>query len=107
MFSDATGLRKKSKCKVFFRGTREVVQQDILKETGFERGKLSFKYMGVPLDRKRLSSAAYTPLVEKVVARLKHLTGKLLTYAGRLQLTRSVITTVVLSPTSCNCSDFR
>lgn len=82
-FTDATGLVVNvSKSKVYFGGVHHVAQLQILVETGFLKGSLSFKYLGVPLDSKKLTIAKFAPLIEKITGRLRHWTTKLLNYAG-------------------------
>lgn len=38
---------RSAKCKVYFGGVDDNVEQEILRRTGFDRGTLSFKYLGV------------------------------------------------------------
>lgn len=40
---------------MYFSGVEEDIQQDILQETCFVRGNLPFKYLGVPLDSRKLT----------------------------------------------------
>lgn len=94
-FSDVTGLKEnKQKCRVYFGGTRNEIQQEILMETSFEKGSLPLKYLGIMLDSRKLSIAAFTLITDKILARIKHWTGKLLAYARRLQLVKSVLLSI-------------
>ncbi|XP_058783126.1 uncharacterized protein LOC131657781 [Vicia villosa] len=52
---------------------------------------MPFKYLGVPLDGKKLTIANCQPLIEKMMCRLNHRCTRLLSYAGRLQLAKSVL----------------
>ncbi|XP_019237620.1 PREDICTED: uncharacterized protein LOC109217803 [Nicotiana attenuata] len=63
----------------------------ILQELGYNESSLPFKYLGVPLASKKLSNHQCWPLVEKITAKISCWTSKLLSYAGRLQLIKSVI----------------
>lgn len=56
----------------------------------FKEGKLPFKYLGVPLTRKRHNIAHYLPLNDRIQSRIKHWTSKLLSYAGRIKLVSSI-----------------
>lgn len=56
----------------------------------FKEGMLPFKYLEVPITYKKLSVEHYSELIEKILSRISHLPAKLLTYAGRLQLIKSV-----------------
>ena len=54
-------------------------------------GSLPLQYLGVPLISKRLTSVDCKGLIDKMVARIKCWTSKLLSYAGRLILIKSVL----------------
>ena len=58
---------------------------------GFQLGTLLVRYLGVPLISTKLSSSDYKVLVEKIVARIRSWTSKCLSYAGRLQLMISIL----------------
>lgn len=68
-----------------------LVQEDILEQFGFSKGAFPFKYWGVPLDSKKLSIMQCQPLIKKILARIESWSAKLLSYAGRLQLKKSVL----------------
>ncbi|XP_058750188.1 uncharacterized protein LOC131623207 [Vicia villosa] len=90
-FSLSTGLTMNpQKCKMFCGGADAVSKEAIKRITGFEEGELPVKYLGVPLTSKRLSINHYLPLIDKIVARVRHWTSKLLSYAGRVQLIQSI-----------------
>ena len=72
-FSNAIGLYvSEQKSKVFFGGVEEMTKQEIQLATGFERGKLPFKYLGVPLDSKKLTVLNCLPLIDRMLCRIKH-----------------------------------
>lgn len=60
-------------------------------EYGIPKGELLFKFLGVPLISSRLSIDNCTPLIEKLTARIDAWTSSLLSFAGRVQLTKSVL----------------
>lgn len=62
---------------------------------GIEGGQLSIRYMGLPLTTKALSKEDYEPLIDKIRTRMLSWTNKSLSYAGRLQLLNSVISSIV------------
>ncbi|CAI8600558.1 unnamed protein product [Vicia faba] len=64
-----------------------IVQQ----ETDFVRGVLPVKYLGVPLDSKKLNVLEYKPLIDKMLSRINHWSTRLLSYAGRFLLVKSVL----------------
>lgn len=91
-FLDCTGLQvNKAKCKVYIGGITETEESMILRLSGFVKGSLPFKYLGIPLDCKRLTVEKCMPLIDRIVCKIKHWTARLLSYAGRLQLIKSVI----------------
>ncbi|XP_015159266.1 uncharacterized protein [Solanum tuberosum] len=91
-FSKASGLIvNTSKRSIYFRGVSITEQDEIMAYTGFSRGKMPFRYLGVPLSTKRLSIAQCEPLLEKILCWISSLTTKFLSYVGRAQLIRSVL----------------
>ncbi|XP_058783026.1 uncharacterized protein LOC131657674 [Vicia villosa] len=62
----------------------------ILNLSMFKEGSLPFRYLGMPLTSKKLSVTHYMVLIDKIVARISHWSSKLLTYAGRLVLIKSI-----------------
>ncbi|KAL2247887.1 UNVERIFIED_CONTAM: hypothetical protein Sindi_2641000 [Sesamum indicum] len=58
---------------------------------GFQEGHLPMKYLGIPLLSSRLSIADCQPLLLKIDARIKGWEGISLSYAGRVQIIKSVL----------------
>ncbi|XP_019223812.1 PREDICTED: uncharacterized protein LOC109205556 [Nicotiana attenuata] len=91
-FSKASGLvANQSKSCMYFGGVPAEIQQRIIQTTGFTIGEIPFKYLGVPLSAKRLSLNQCQPLLDKMLGKIKQWTTKFLSYAGRLQLIKSVL----------------
>ncbi|KAH0682653.1 hypothetical protein KY289_020405 [Solanum tuberosum] len=67
----------------------ELVKLNILQQSGFGCGEFPFKYLGVPLSTKKLTIMQWSPLVNKIIARISSWTAKKLSYAGRMQLVQS------------------
>lgn len=65
--------------------------------------QLPIRYLGLPLTTKSMSAHDYNPLMDKIRSRFLSWTSKSLSYAGRLQLISSVITSI----SSFWCSVFR
>jgi hypothetical protein len=82
------------KSLVFFGNVQPLRQVSILSILPFKVGKLPVKYLGVPLLSKRLSSENCVGLVDKVKTRLFSWQNKCLSFAGRLQLIRSVLSSL-------------
>ncbi|XP_070010474.1 uncharacterized protein [Nicotiana sylvestris] len=67
-FSMVSGLQANAdKSSVYIAGVSIWKKEEILQELGFPEGNLPFKYLGVPLDSKKLSIAQCWPLVEKII----------------------------------------
>lgn len=58
---------------------------------GFPMGEWPIRYLGIPLDTKRLCIQDYSPLIEKLVSHIKAWSCNSLSFAGRLQLIQSII----------------
>ncbi|GKC57546.1 RNA-directed DNA polymerase, eukaryota, reverse transcriptase zinc-binding domain protein [Tanacetum coccineum] len=61
-----------------------------------KRGKLPVRYMGVPLLAKRLSVQDCKMLIDKVENKINYSSNKSLSYAGRIQLIASVLSSMQL-----------
>jgi hypothetical protein len=92
MFSAASGLRaNQDKSSIYFGGVVDSVQETILTKFRLTKGELPFKYLGVPLSSKKLTVMQCQPLVNKIISRIGNWSSKSLSYAGRLQLIKSVL----------------
>nr|QIA97952.1 hypothetical protein AP_R.00g000480-v1.0.a3 [Amaranthus palmeri] len=92
IFSRASGLEaNNSKSNVYISGVDDQCKMTILSYLQMEEGSFPFRYLGVPLHSKKLNSRDCRPLVDKIVGRIGYWSSKLLSYAGRIQLVRSVI----------------
>lgn len=58
---------------------------------GISQGSFLIRYLGVPLTTKKLRRQYYQPLLDKIHSRFTSWTVKHLSFAGRLQLLKSVI----------------
>ncbi|XP_056691739.1 uncharacterized protein [Spinacia oleracea] len=91
-FSKASGLEANlHKSDVYVAGVSDSAASQIVDTLGIAKGSFPFKYLGVPLTTRKLSYTDCKPLIEKTVARIKSWATKFLSYAGRLQLVRSVL----------------
>ncbi|XP_060182493.1 uncharacterized protein LOC132612187 [Lycium barbarum] len=91
-FSSVSGLiANKDKSSIYFGGVPNEDQRRILYFLGIPKGELPIKYLGVPLCAKRISVVQYQPLLEKMLGRITSWTTLFLSYAGRMQLLKSVL----------------
>uniref|UniRef100_A0A0V0HM10 Putative ovule protein n=1 Tax=Solanum chacoense TaxID=4108 RepID=A0A0V0HM10_SOLCH len=83
LFSKALGLQENmSKCSIYFGGVSSIESAKIIQYTGFTAGQLPFKYLGIPLSTKKLSLMQWSPLIEKIVAKISSWTTRKLSHAG-------------------------
>lgn len=72
-FSAATSFNISiPKSKFYLGGVDAETQELIQQTTGFGRGIMPFKYLGVPLASRKLSIADCQPLIERMLVRLNH-----------------------------------
>ncbi|XP_022015023.1 uncharacterized protein LOC110914540 [Helianthus annuus] len=94
-FSKMSGLVPiVQKSTVFFSNVPSFVKNAILNIMPFKEGSLPVKYLGVPLISSRLLHKDCYELVEKLEKRIMHWRNKLLSFAGRLQLIISVLSSM-------------
>ncbi|CAL1351994.1 unnamed protein product [Linum trigynum] len=92
VFYRLSGLRcNPLKCEVFFGGMAERSKQLAQDRSGFKEGRLSVRYLGVPLQSGSLSSIDCNLLIDKLASRIRSWRANKLTYAGKLQLISSVL----------------
>ncbi|XP_074277407.1 uncharacterized protein LOC141601046 [Silene latifolia] len=94
-FSATSGLKmSKGKSNVYFNGVKEPLKSDFLRVSGLIEDKLPFRCLGVPIKTTRLNAQDCKPLIDKIVARIRTLGARNLSYAGRLVLVRAVLKTL-------------
>ncbi|GJW39768.1 hypothetical protein Tco_0065613 [Tanacetum coccineum] len=94
-FQNCSGLVPSiPKSKVYFCNVQNQIKTEILGIMPFTQGELPVKYLGVPLISSRLFNRDCKILVEKVVNKVGDWKNKSLSYAGRLQLCRSVLSSM-------------
>ena len=92
LFYTYSGLQLNSgKSELFYTGIAQPVIEEIRSATGFQIGHLPVRYLGVPLITRRLTLGDCSMLIDKITARIQCWITKYLTYAGRLQLIKSVL----------------
>ena len=92
LFGQTSGLDiNPQKSAIFFGGVAGVQKQVILSMSGFKEGSFPFTYLGVPLSPHRLLASQFSPLLMNLKSSVQGWIEKYLTYAGRLELLRSVL----------------
>ncbi|CAK8544456.1 unnamed protein product [Lathyrus sativus] len=103
-FLDSTGMKiNPTKSKVYFGSVSDPVKHSILNFTAYNEGTLPFRYLGVPVSSKKLFVVHYMPLVDKLLSRITHWSSRLLSYAGRLQLIKTVLYAITSYWMQCIC----
>ncbi|GJY39240.1 putative RNA-directed DNA polymerase, eukaryota, reverse transcriptase zinc-binding domain protein [Tanacetum coccineum] len=82
------------KSTVFFCNVPAAFKESILSSTPFAEGTLLVRFPGVPLISSRLLYRDCKILVEKLESRVNDWRNKFLSFAGRLQLIRSVLSSL-------------
>ena len=76
------------------------LREEMLAVLGFQEGLLPMRCLGLPLLSSRLSIADCRPLLLKIDKRISGWEGLALSYAGRVQIIKSVLMLVSLYWTS-------
>ncbi|XP_071687999.1 uncharacterized protein [Rutidosis leptorrhynchoides] len=82
------------KSTAFFANVYNVLKEAILNLLPFEEGQLPVRYLGVPLVSSRLMYRDCKILVERVKRKIEDWKNKFLSFAGRVQLIISVLTSM-------------
>ncbi|XP_021996267.1 uncharacterized protein LOC110893468 [Helianthus annuus] len=94
-FSSMSGLVPSiQKSTAYFCNVSSHIKDAILGILPFEEGMLPVKYLGVPLISSRLRVKDCSVLLERLDQRIKNWKNKLLSFAGRLQLILSVLSSM-------------
>ena len=91
-FAEASGLHIiMEKSTLYLACLNDTEKQDILSQYTLSYRDLPVRYLGLPLLTKQMTAQDYSPLIEKIRARISSWTARFLSFAGRLQLIASVI----------------
>ncbi|XP_039156273.1 uncharacterized protein LOC120287528 [Eucalyptus grandis] len=80
-----------NKSQIFIVGGSNELRSEIILAFGFTKGKLLVRYLGVPIISSRLGKADCVSLIDRITARVQSWTQRFLSFAGRLQLIKSVL----------------
>ncbi|XP_021773637.1 uncharacterized protein LOC110737613 [Chenopodium quinoa] len=102
-----SGLQVNSeKTTVYFGCVPKTVQQGILEFFGFVQGTCAFRYLGIPSDTRKLKSAEYDVLIDKILHKIHCWSSRHLSYDARALLVKfnSYEPAHVLGPGSAHSS---
>lgn len=85
-FSKTTGLiANTEKSSIFIAGVSEEVKVRLLELTGYTEGSFPIRYLGLPLSPRKWSKMECNQLCQKIIERIRLVSNKHLSYAGRVQ----------------------
>ena len=94
-FSKRYGLSSNHLKSFFYKAGSDQGYEDSIRNIfQFQKGDLPVKYLGIPLITTRLTAPDCQPLIDSMMNRIKSWTVKPLSYAGRLQLIKSVFSSM-------------
>ncbi|KAK3184846.1 hypothetical protein Dsin_032132 [Dipteronia sinensis] len=94
-FSLLSGLHANhAKSNNFTSGVSHTINQQLINLFGYTVGSLPIRYLGIPIISSRLRLRDCSPLMDRVAGRLASWLNRGLSYAGRLQLIVSVLTSL-------------
>ncbi|CAA7036822.1 unnamed protein product [Microthlaspi erraticum] len=83
--------RVPDKPEIFFGGFNDIQQAVLSDISGFKLGVFPTRYLGLPLNPKRITFSTLQPFVEKITGKLHSWTVKTLSFAGNIRLISSEI----------------
>nr|GEX07089.1 RNA-directed DNA polymerase, eukaryota, reverse transcriptase zinc-binding domain protein [Tanacetum cinerariifolium] len=94
-FSSVSGLLPNlNKSTIFFGSIDEGLKRELLQILPLRMGSLLMRYLGVPLIEKKLGVKNCKCIMDNVEKRINNYRNKLLSYAGRIQLIASVLSSL-------------
>ncbi|KAL2246937.1 UNVERIFIED_CONTAM: hypothetical protein Sindi_2546000 [Sesamum indicum] len=96
-FAELSGLRLNvQKSHLIISRSAQNLKDQMLDFLGFHEGHLPMRYLGLPLISSRLTISDCQPLISKIDARINGWEGISLSYAGRVQIIKSVLSALSL-----------
>src|SRR4051812_38133120 len=75
-------------------GISDRLKDQLVAVMGVRLGSLPVRYLGVPLFSEKHTIKDCAPIIDKITARIKAWSSRFLSFAGRLQLINSILTTL-------------
>ncbi|KAF8087894.1 hypothetical protein N665_0564s0029 [Sinapis alba] len=94
-FASWSGLHMNTSKTELFTAGLDPMESTAIANYGFPVGKLPIRYLGLPLMSRKLTISEYSPLINKITLSFQSWSAKLLSFAGRLQLLKTVIFGIV------------
>ena len=97
LFAKASGLAVNAeKYQVFFFNTPIVTQRNIGRISGFPKGTMPSKYLGIPLGQGTIWKVSWKYLLDRIKTRLENWTLKPMNLPSRLVLVKSVLQAILV-----------
>lgn len=91
-FGSTAGLQPNlNKLNIYLAGVTDKIKYRLLEMTGFQLGSVPFRYLGILLAAKKLCTSNYRALTETIMRRLVSWPKHTLSYAGKLELVKTVL----------------
>lgn len=90
-FASWSGLSMNATKTELFTAGLDQTESSALMGYGFPSGSFPIRYLGLPLMSRKLKISEYVPLMTKITKCFQAWSVKLLSFAGRLQLLKTVI----------------
>lgn len=92
LFKGMSGLdMNAAKSEIFFSGFSDTEALALSSSLEIKLGSFPTRYLGLPLNSKRLSYSVMQPFVERITKKLHSYTAKFMSFAGKIRLVSSVI----------------
>ncbi|KAL2247994.1 UNVERIFIED_CONTAM: hypothetical protein Sindi_2651700 [Sesamum indicum] len=96
-FAEWSSLRLNvQKSHLIISRSAQTLREEMLALLGFQEGVLPMRYLGLPLISSRLTIAYCHPLLQKIDKRIAGWEGTTISYAGRVQIIKSVLISLSL-----------
>ncbi|KAL2228507.1 UNVERIFIED_CONTAM: hypothetical protein Sindi_1830400 [Sesamum indicum] len=96
-FAEWSGLRLNvQKSHLIISRSAQGLREEMLTALGFQEGVLAMRYLGLPLLSSRLTIADCRPLLLKIDKRIASWEGMVISYAGRVQIIKSLLMSLSL-----------
>ncbi|WZZ11232.1 hypothetical protein YC2023_097153 [Brassica napus] len=90
-FASWSGLHMNTSKTELFTAGLDPMESTAITGYGFPAGSFPIRYLGLPLMSRKLKISEYSPLINKITLTFQSWASKMLSFAGRLQLLRTVI----------------
>ncbi|XP_010665724.1 uncharacterized protein LOC104882983 [Beta vulgaris subsp. vulgaris] len=87
-------LSSPEKSNIYLAGVTQEEATNLVEANNMNFGTLLFRYLGIPLSAKKVTYSQCKPLIERITSRAQGWIVKLLSYVGRLQLVRSILSSM-------------